>query len=224
MGGIAGGARRSVLEFDVGVGFRGLPVAKLNNGQGLENGASQPLGPALSRPPAKSIARTVSLGVPVGADGARGDNYQEEQRDQPGDAVQDAHSNGRITPGLLAVLVLVHAREVAGDGGPRGPPSARGKVLELRSRAPVRHGQDLLVVEILAGQPAALSQLAVEHNGRGLRSTAHQIVEDLVGLNKRVVHLVTAQIRDHIRAANAAVVGRIDKGQLAIDVDLLVDG
>lgn len=104
--------RSSVLEVHAWIRLGWLAVAKLDNGEGFENRTSQPLCSTLSGHPVECIAWSVPLRISVGSDGARGDDEQEEQRNEAGDAVQDAHSNCRVAPVPL-VRVLIHASEIS---------------------------------------------------------------------------------------------------------------
>ena len=60
-------------QLDVAWLSRLLLLTELDDGDRLQDRSSQPLCPALSRPP-HDVARAVALGVAVGADGTREDD------------------------------------------------------------------------------------------------------------------------------------------------------
>jgi len=117
----------------------------------------------------------------VSSNSTRGDDDQEEKGNQACDAVQNTHSNCRIVPALLTVLILVRSSEIAGDGRSRSASGIGGEVSQLGGGYGVRHGHNSLEVQILARETAALALLAVQKNSLGLRVVAHERVQDGVG-------------------------------------------
>lgn len=212
---------RNIVELDVWIGFGRLCVAKFDNGESFEDSTSEPLGATLPRPPTKSTTRAVSLGIAVRADGARSNDDQEEESDEPCDTVQDTHGHGGVVAGLLAILFLLHVSEIAGDSCSCSACGARREVTKLGGGAVVGHGQKLVEIQVLPGQATALALLTVQEDSLWLGTVAHEMVQNLVGVYERVVDLIAAHVRDDVVPADSGIGRSIGQSEFPLYVDSL---
>lgn len=222
---VSGLCRRCIFQLDVRIRLGRVVVVavvtKLDNGKGLENSARETLGAALPGSSTDATARSISFGITVGTDGPGTDDDQKEDRDQAGDAVQDAHSNCRVVATGLRILVLVHTGDVACNGRSYVCRGACGHVGNLAGCVAVWHREDSLEVEVLSREAAALALLAVEENGSWLRILAHECIEHLVRSCIRAVDLVAGQVRNGVSTADALVGGFVGENQSAVEIDVL---
>jgi hypothetical protein len=214
-------------QFDIGWLGR-LFLAKLDNGNRVQDGATQPPRPALPRS-SQHVAGPIAFGVAVRAHGAGDDDNEEQRRDDARDAVQDDHGHSRRRRGaqrilrgartpiaaVAAVAVVAPALHADGERGGRGGRQERG------GRLLVGHGehgevpQRLLVAGLLI--VAVVGGGAVQDGARDV-GLVIGVLEDLLGAGQaRVVGGVAADVGD-VADGNAGRVGVVCVVEAALDL------
>ena len=147
-------------------------------------------------------------------DGPRANDDQKKERDQPRNAVENAHGHRRVAPALFLRGRRRGGRvRVARDGGPQYPAGFDGVVHGVSGLRGVSHGVDGRVDEVVAVQAAAVPGNAVKQNRLG------PLVHELVDLGSRVF-AVTAEKGYRIRALQRLRVGRnLGRNQVPADPD-----
>ena len=113
--GCSGAVARRTLKFVLWMGFGGARrIAKLDNGNGVENGAGKTLGSTLSRPPAEARSWPVPFRMTMGSEGAGSYDDQKQESNNPRYTIKDAHGDSRvITPFRFAGWIIGHIGRIA---------------------------------------------------------------------------------------------------------------
>lgn len=211
-----------ILERRLLVGLSLIGFAKFDDGQGLEHG----YGNASCTTPARSAihARSwaVSFRIAMSAHGSGGNDEQKEQGDQAGDAVQNAHGDGRGIAGAVRLFAL-DSLGADGDGGDDGLcRGCRKDVANFESIVLTGHGPDAGVWQVWATKKADGFCGAVEQDGGWWGGVVHDDVQHAIW--RQVVIFAEGRTRVAGKENNLVHVGNFGEVRVVKSDEVSVDG